>query len=168
MPTAPTNTPRTLALGLAIGVGIAALTGALAGPLDPPPGPVAPTNKTLQQVEPRTQVTPRATTIAFTQPGSYYLAGNIDATTSAIEIRSGGITLDLNGFSLVGNNSGDPNHHGLRVTGSLNSDLPVVIRNTASGNTTDYDLSNARHGSILALPANGGFATSNSFANILY
>ncbi len=76
---------------------------ASAGPLDPPMGPISPTNKTLQQVEPRT---PISAPITITQPGSYYLTGNASATFIAISVIATDVTIDLNGFSLAGNNSG--------------------------------------------------------------
>lgn len=81
-----------------------------AGPLDPPAGPVAPTYKTLAEVEPRTPVS-QATTPGDTDsvfridvPGSYYLTGNVTgvAGKSGIEIVVSNVTLDLNGFALVG------------------------------------------------------------------
>src|SRR6476620_4843239 len=77
-----------------------------------PPGPPAPTFKTLQQVEPRTdlQATPAppgvdttSTTYHFiiTQPGSYYLSANLGVTKpSGIRINAVGVTLDLNGFEI--------------------------------------------------------------------
>jgi len=84
-----------------------------AGPLDPPAGPVASTYKTLSEVEPRTAVnatnTPGDADSLFkiTQPGSYYLTGNITGVVGkhGIEIAASGggsVTLDLNGFNLVG------------------------------------------------------------------
>jgi hypothetical protein len=88
------------------------LTSALlyAGPLNPPVGPVAPTLKTLTEVEPRIAInatnTPGDADSLFkiTQPGSYYLTGNITGVVGkhGIEIASSGVTLDLNGFDLLG------------------------------------------------------------------
>jgi len=90
----------------AAGVGLAAV--AIAGDLNPPPGPVSPTMKTLKQVEPRTPVeslpgSPTATYL-ITQPGSYYLAGNItgEAGKDGIFIGSDNVILDLMGFTLSG------------------------------------------------------------------
>src|SRR5262252_4521225 len=82
---------------------------ALAGPLNPPPGPVASSYKTLTEVEPRTAInaanTPGDSGCLFkiTQPGSYYLAANVQgvAGKSGIDIASGNVTIDLNGFSLT-------------------------------------------------------------------
>jgi hypothetical protein len=59
-----------------------------AGPLGPPAGPVASSYKTLTEVEPRTAInaanTPGDATSLFkiTQPGSYYLTGNITGSSS--------------------------------------------------------------------------------------
>ncbi|HEY3246651.1 MAG TPA: right-handed parallel beta-helix repeat-containing protein [Phycisphaerae bacterium] len=96
---------------LALGAGIAA-TGliALAGDLNPPAGPVAPTHKTLTEVEPRIAInainTPGDADSLFkiTLPGSYYLTGNITGVVGkhGIEIVASGVTLDLNGFDLAG------------------------------------------------------------------
>lgn len=86
---------------------------ALAGPLDPPVGPVSSTSKTLSEVEPRIAInainTPGdadATPSLFkiTQPGTYYLTGNIAGVSGkhGIEVAAFGVTLDLNGFSVTG------------------------------------------------------------------
>lgn len=81
-----------------------------AGTLTPPAGPVAPTMKSLSEVEPRTALTqataPGDATSQFiiAQPGSYYLTGNIAgvAGKNCIAIEATGVTLDLNGFTLEG------------------------------------------------------------------
>ena len=77
-----------------------------------PPGAPAPAMKTLDQLEPRTdlQATPApsgvdTTNTAYhfiiTQPGSYYLSANLSATkTNGIQINAAGVTLDLNGFQV--------------------------------------------------------------------
>jgi parallel beta-helix repeat protein len=108
-----TRSTLTLATGAVLvgAVWLSALV--LAGPLNPPAGPVASTYKTLSEVEPRTAVnlanTPgdndaSPSLFKITQPGSYYLTGNITGVAGkhGIEITSSGVTLDLNGFDLVG------------------------------------------------------------------
>ena len=89
---------------------IAAVSALLAqGPLTPPGAP-APTMKTLQQIEPRTEInatnTPGDADSIFkiTQSGSYYLSGNLTGVAAkyGIEIAANDVTLDLNGFALNG------------------------------------------------------------------
>jgi FG-GAP-like repeat len=65
-----------------------------------PPGPPAPTMKTLDQVEPRTPITNLPVTISV--PGSYYLTTNLTSAGAGITISASGVTLDLMGFALVG------------------------------------------------------------------
>lgn len=50
--------------------------------------------------------------VTISEPGSYRLSGNLvvpDAATTAIEITSDDVTLDLNGFSIIGPNVCTPN-----------------------------------------------------------
>jgi parallel beta-helix repeat protein len=86
---------------------------AFAGPLNPPAGPVAPTHKTLTEVEPRIAITAANTPgdgnseFRITQPGSYYLTGNVQVFNIQHGIQidlvtDGLVTIDLNGFSLIG------------------------------------------------------------------
>lgn len=114
------------ALGLSV-LGAAALV-VHAGPLSPPAGSVASTYKTLSEVEPRIPISAATTPgdsdgtpslYKISQPGSYYLTGNITGVSGriGIEIVASGVTLDLNGYDLVG------------VAGSLDG-----IRVTASSN----------------------------------
>ncbi len=75
------------------------------GPLTPPGAP-APTMTTLDQVEPRITVNATNTPgdadslYKITQPGSYYLSGNLTGVSSkiGIEIATNNVTLDLMGF----------------------------------------------------------------------
>src|SRR3954468_16071338 len=78
------------------------------GPLAPPAGTPAPTKKTLQQVEPRTDINllaGDATAVAIiTGPGSYYLTADLAgvAGKDTIRVTGGGrVTIDLNGFALT-------------------------------------------------------------------
>ncbi len=92
-----------------LGIVVAALV--TAGPLDPPAGPVTPTYKTLTEVEPRIAInavnTPGDATSIYriTQPGSYYLAGNIPAGAAGrliIAVAASNVTIDLCGFEIEG------------------------------------------------------------------
>lgn len=103
-----TSTRIVLSLSaLALVVSAAAL---YAGPLNPPAGPIAGTYKTLHEVEPRIAINAANTpgningTFVITQPGSYYLTGNVTGEVGkhGILIGSDGVTIDLNGFTLTG------------------------------------------------------------------
>lgn len=85
----------------------------IAGPLTPAVGPVGSTMKTMVEVEPRMAInsvnTPgdadaTPSTFKITQPGSYYLTGNIvgEEGKHGIEVRAAGVTIDLNGFAVTG------------------------------------------------------------------
>lgn len=74
------------------------------GPLTAPGAP-APTMKTLQQIEPRTDLASVPGDATFhhiiTQPGSYYLSGNLPVTKgNGIDVRVARVTIDLNGFEV--------------------------------------------------------------------
>lgn len=90
-----------------------AATAASAGDLNPPAGPVGPTMKPLSQVEPRIPITAATTppgfssTFRITQPGSYYLTGNLAGAPNkdGIEVTASFVTIDLCGFSVLGDGS---------------------------------------------------------------
>ncbi|MBL0920853.1 MAG: hypothetical protein IBJ10_01855, partial [Phycisphaerales bacterium] len=112
---------RRMMLGAAGLAGVAAMTKlASAGPLSPPPGPVGATGQTLDDIynrvartdvgvaEPRipVQSLPGSATAlhVITEPGSYYLTGNIQgvAGKNGIEVHASRVDIDLSGFSMVG------------------------------------------------------------------
>lgn len=106
-----------------------------AGPLNPPAGPVAPTHKTLTEVEPRIALSQANTPgdassfYRITQPGSYYLTGNVSVGTIEhgiqIDLNTDGlVTIDLNGFSVIGAES---TLNGIDVDGPFKP--RVVLRN---------------------------------------
>ena len=76
---------------------------ALAGSLTPP-GPPAPTMKTLTEVQPRTPISSLPFTIS--QPGSYYLTQNHvlapGVCCNGISVVANNVVLDLNGFEMSG------------------------------------------------------------------
>lgn len=137
-----------------------------AGPLDPPPGPVASSYKTLADIEPRTPISAATTPgdadslFKITQPGSYYLTGNITGVPSkhGIEIVASGVTLDLEGFDMAGV-PGMGSFDGVSVTASGLRSITVLngsIRNWADKGV-DYGL-NAIDSTIrdIRVGGNGG------------
>ena len=78
----------------------------MAGDLTPPPGPVAPTMLTLDTMEPRTPITQADLPLSISDEGSYFLTENLVPTSLnqpfLIEINASNVTLDLNGFTLIG------------------------------------------------------------------
>lgn len=101
----------------------------LAGDLNPPAGPVNPTMKDLDDVEPRGVIRNSAdgiTPIVINQPGSYKLGENIQALGNehGIEIAASRVTLDLNGFEIVGAEVGSLN--GVHVAPAASD---ITIRN---------------------------------------
>jgi parallel beta-helix repeat protein len=108
-----TSLPRHLTLAAVFSIGASVL----AGPLVPPVGPVAPTGKTLTELEPRIAISATNTpgdansTFKITQSGSYYLTSNLtgEPAKHGIELAATNVTIDLNGFTMLG------------VAGSLNA-----------------------------------------------
>lgn len=76
------------------------------GPINPPVGPVAPTPGPEPRIPISDSTTPGDSTAYFkiTQPGSYFLTKNLTglANKAAIAIAAQNVTLDLNGFSILG------------------------------------------------------------------
>ena len=65
-----------------------------------PPGPPAPTMKSLDQIEARTPIS--SAPFIITQPGSYYLTTNVTVSSGdAITITANNVSLDLNGFTIA-------------------------------------------------------------------
>ena len=125
-------TRRPLILSAAVASATLTASWLFAGPLNPPAGPVAPTYKTLSEVEPRTPLsqatTPGDATNLFiiTQPGSYYLTSETigPSAKNGIRITTSNVTIDLNGFRLVGS-AGSLNGIVLPVSGQRN----ITVKN---------------------------------------
>jgi parallel beta-helix repeat protein len=128
-------------------LGVATL--AIAGPLTPPATPITSTGKTLAEIEPRIAINATNTPgdsdaspslFKITQPGSYYLTGNITgvAGKNGIEIAASGVTLDLNGFDLVGTTGPFSNYDGINV--SVNSLTNISVINGSIRNWGDIGL----------------------------
>jgi len=73
-----------------------------------PPGPPAPTMKTLDQIEPRIPIKASDIPLMITAPGGYFLTENITMTTADICIRImvPNVTVDLEGKTIDGANVG--------------------------------------------------------------
>jgi parallel beta-helix repeat protein len=84
----------------------AALTLLALGPITPPAGPVAATPGPEPRIPINLTNTPGDANSVFriTQPGSYYLTGNLTGVSakSGIEIAANNVTIDLMGFVLTG------------------------------------------------------------------
>ncbi len=123
------------------------------GTLVPPGAPVA-TMRTLAQIEPRTPLESLAgdSTAVYlvNSPGAYYVsAGNVAGVSgkAAIAINSSGVTIDLNGFSLIGVGGAT---RGIEIRGAFTN---LAIRNggisTWSGAGIGLSTANAPTGVIL-------------------
>lgn len=88
-----------------------------------PPGAPAPTMKSLDQIEARTPIT--SLPFIVTNPGSYYLTGNLTGIsgTDGINVSTGNVTIDLNGFALFGVSN---SHSGIYISGRYSN---VTVRN---------------------------------------
>ncbi len=84
--------------------------------------PIA-TMKSMNEIEPRTPV--HSLPFPINRSGSYYLSGSLKATDSSdgIAINADDVKLDLNGFSLSGDNTGG---HGIIINGTHHN---ITIRN---------------------------------------
>jgi parallel beta-helix repeat protein len=110
-----------------------------------PPGAPAPTGKPLGEVEPRVAVnainTPAngSAVHVISQPGSYYLTSNIavDFGQTGIEIDASNVTLDLNGFSIIGPGSASTFSTGL-VVAENGTDIVIHNGNIAEINNAVY------------------------------
>jgi len=90
-----------------VAVALAFLTGvSFAGSLTPPAGPVAPTPGPEPRIAVNSTNTPGDSDSVFkiSAPGSYYLTGNVTGVSGkyGIEVNASGVTLDLNGFEVLG------------------------------------------------------------------
>lgn len=92
------------------------------GPLTPPGAPGA-TMRSLDQIEPRTAITNLPHEIS--QPGSYYLAGNLVSAGDGIVVNCDNVTIDLMGFTLQGSGLG----YGIKAIPAFGAYKALVVRN---------------------------------------
>lgn len=122
-----------------------------------PPGPPGPVMKTLSQIEARTPIS--ALPYAITNPGSYYLTGNLTGTsgTNGITIVASDVSIDLNGFALIGV-PGSSNGISAQGTSVTETNLTVhngIIRNWGGMGIHGFYIYNCALRDLTA-EANGG------------
>jgi hypothetical protein len=99
-----------------------------------PPGALAPTMKTLAQIEPRTPISSAPFTISVA--GSYYVTTNLTtASGDAITIAASGVTLDLGGWTIT-SASLSATGYGIQLGSGLH-DLAIFNGHIASGVTNN-------------------------------
>lgn len=118
-----------------LGTCLVAASIAVGGPINPPAGPVASTPGPEPRIAVNATNTPGDANSVFriSTAGSYYLTGNItgEAAKHGVEIGASGVTLDLNGFDVVGvANSLD----GVNATAGLRN---ITVRNGSVRNWGD-------------------------------
>ncbi|MFO0855873.1 MAG: right-handed parallel beta-helix repeat-containing protein [Phycisphaerales bacterium] len=141
----------------------------VAGPLNPPTGPVTSTGKTMTEVEPRIAINATNTpggvnyTYYINKPGSYYLTGNIigEAGKDGIGIETSGVTIDLNGFEVVGVNG---SHNGIFFVANSASDF--VLRNGTVRNWGQNGVNTATY-SPQGVEIIGVHANNNALSGII-
>lgn len=118
-----------------------------AGDPAPPAGPVAPTMKTLDEVEPSIPLTALNTpgdadsVVRITAPGAYHLTSNLTGEPGkhGIEIAARNVVVDLRGFALIG------------VAGSLDGVVDEATINAVVTNGSVWDFG----GNGVLLPGTG-------------
>ncbi len=127
---------------------LAAVVITQAGPLDPPAGPIAPTYKTLNEVEPGIPLNSANTpgdadsVYRITKPGRYYLTADVVGVAGkhGIEIESPHVTIDCKGFQIRG------------VSGSLSG---IDANGTGANSPTSAPYVTLKNGVITGWGSNG-------------
>ncbi|MCH9033426.1 MAG: right-handed parallel beta-helix repeat-containing protein [Planctomycetes bacterium] len=134
---------------IAATIGIVVWVGA--GDLTPPGGAIGPTMKTLTEVEPRTAIATADMPKTISSPGSYYLVEDITTAGNGITITSDEVTIDLNGFSLVGGTGAgisvpDPHKNITIKNGTVRGWASGGIAATSTTNSRFQDLAISNNG----------------------
>lgn len=99
-----------------------------------PPGAPLPTMKTLDQIEARTAIPGGSAPYTISAPGSYYLTGNLTVSSGdAINVASGNVTIDLNGFT-ISSTSNPASGNGIAFSGGP-SHIAIFNGTIRSGST---------------------------------
>ena len=139
MKDAKENTTTVKTAAVAVIAAIMLICTVYAGDLEPSAPPAAGgTMKTLDEVEPRVPVNDDTAPgnayyeYVISSAGSYYLTGDVNTTKGGIQITANNVTLDLCGYSLIGNGTGA--YSGL----DMDSESNVEIRNGTVRNFAQY------------------------------
>jgi len=109
---------------------LGAISVVMAGDLNPPGPPTNGTMKTLDEVEPRIPIGQADIPKTISEPGSYYLAEDVNSSGTAVTVTVNDVTIDLMGYTIEGPNSGT--NYGIYMSGRSN----VEVRN---GTLRDFD-----------------------------
>jgi parallel beta-helix repeat protein len=150
-----------------------------AGPLDPPSGAIAPTYKTLNQVEPRTPITAATTpgdadsVYLISKPGSYYLVESMVAPAGkiAVEIEASNVTIDMRGFTI----SSLATLSAIKLNGTSRTNITIRDGHIGTCLGNGIDLTNQSRGGVIeniivtgaagmGIYAGNGFTLSNCSA----
>ena len=95
-------------LVFALGIAVIATTSGMAGQLEPPPWPVTPTGRFGPRIDVLSLPGDATATRVISQPGSYYLSGELDgaAGKTGIRIDANFVNLDLGGNFVIYNPAG--------------------------------------------------------------
>ena len=123
-----TDTVALLAIGLLAAIGFLAATGKAQEN-----GPTTGDVQKLVRLSCEARIPISKVGTVITKPGSYYLTKNLKSSQLAgddgIVIQASEVTVDLNGFALLGNGSFGT---GVNVVGSSIRDITIISRNQSS------------------------------------
>jgi Right handed beta helix region len=136
------------------------------GPLNPPPGGPTTTMKSLDQIEARTPIPATVTPAAgphftITQPGSYYLTGNITVTSGdgILITADRDVSIDLNGFTIASTRTGSFDGRAIALPDQFSR---LTVRNGSiwSGTTVSATAAVNRNGFSYGIYSTGALVDS--------